>query len=84
MSDRLFDSPVFVKDGRYLIQEVASIEDAIDFLFELPDETRDIIYEVTWKTCCDAQNGLKPIHAGQNLRSSLKPNVRVPPCAAIL
>ncbi|MEL4374723.1 DUF982 domain-containing protein [Brucella cytisi] len=66
MSDRLFDSPVFVKDGRYLIQEVASIEDAIDFLFELPDETRDIIYEVAWKTCCDAQNGLKPIHAGRD------------------
>jgi len=66
MSDRLFDSPVFVKDGEYLIQEIASIEDAIDFLYELPNEQRDVIYEVTWKTCCDAQNGLKPIRVARD------------------
>lgn len=60
MSERLFDSPVFVKDGPYLIREIAGIEDAIDFLHEWPDEDRDVIYEMTWKTCCDAHNGLKP------------------------
>ncbi|PQA72234.1 DUF982 domain-containing protein [Brucella oryzae] len=66
MSDRLFDSPVFVRDGGYLIQEIASIEDAIDFLYELPDVQRDVIYEVTWKTCCDAQNGLKPVRVARD------------------
>lgn len=66
MSDRLFDSPVFVKDGPYLIREIAGIEDAIDFLYEWPQEDRDIIYEMTWKTCCDAHNGLKPFSVARS------------------
>ena len=85
MSDRLFDSPVFVKDGEYLIQEIASIEDAIDFLYELPNEQRDVIYEVTWKTCCDAQNGLKPIRVARDAFESFarKRNLLEQPEAAI-
>ena len=66
MSDRLFDRPVFVKDGNHLIQEIACIEDAIDFLYEWPEEHRDVIYEVTWKTCCDAQNGIKPVRVARD------------------
>ncbi|MBQ0710397.1 MULTISPECIES: DUF982 domain-containing protein [unclassified Ochrobactrum] len=66
MSDRLFDSPVFVKDGPYLIQEIAGIEDAIDFLNEWPEHDRDVIYEMTWKVCCDAQNGLKPLYVARH------------------
>ncbi|WP_306460468.1 DUF982 domain-containing protein [Brucella cytisi] len=46
MSDRLFDSPIFVKDGKYLTREIASPADAIDFLYEWPQDDRDVIYEV--------------------------------------
>ena len=66
MSDRLFDSPIFVKDGKYLIREIACPADAIDFLYEWPHDDRDIIYEVAWSACCDAHSGQKPLIVAQN------------------
>jgi len=36
MNDRIFDSPVFVKNGNTLIQEIACLEDALEFLYEWP------------------------------------------------
>jgi len=63
MSDRLFDSPVFVKDGPYLVREIASIGDALDFLYEWPEYDRGLIYETAWKACCDSHDGIKPVEA---------------------
>lgn len=86
VGDRLFDSPVFVRDGYYLVQEIAGVEDAIDFLQEWPENDRDVIYETTWRTCCDAHNGFKPISVAHNAlevfakkRNILeKPDVTIP------
>ncbi|QWK79178.1 DUF982 domain-containing protein [Ochrobactrum sp. BTU1] len=65
MSDRLFDSPVFVKDGPYLVREIAGIGDALDFLYEWPEHHRDFIYETAWKACCDSHDGIKPVDVAQ-------------------
>jgi len=86
VSDRLFESPVFVRVGNYLVQEIAGLEDAIDFLHEWPENDRDVIYEITWKTCCDAQNGFKPISVVRNAIEGFakrrkileKPDVAIP------
>lgn len=40
MSVKMFDNPVFVKDGGHVIKEVASLEDALEFLYRWPEETR--------------------------------------------
>ena len=32
MNDRIFDSPVFVQSGNSLIQEIAGLDDALEFL----------------------------------------------------
>ena len=66
MSDRLFDKPVYVKDGRYLTLEIASVHDALMFLHEWPENDRDLIYDTAWKACCDAHDGVKPVIAAQN------------------
>ncbi|MFD1197441.1 DUF982 domain-containing protein [Brucella gallinifaecis] len=66
MSDRLFDSPVFIKNGPFIAREIASIGDAIDFLYEWPEYDRDIIYETAWKACCDSHDGIKPMKAAEN------------------
>jgi hypothetical protein len=66
MSDRLFDSPIFVKDGKFLIREIAGPIDAIDFLYEWPQDDRDVVYEVAWSACCDAHSGQKPLIVAQN------------------
>jgi hypothetical protein len=34
MNDKTFGSPVFVKDGSFVIQEILSVGDALDFLDE--------------------------------------------------
>lgn len=66
MSDRLFDKPVYVKNGRYLTLEIASVRDALMFLHEWPVNDRDLIYDTAWKACCDAHDGIKPVIAAQN------------------
>lgn len=66
MNDRLFDRPVFVKDGPYLVREIASIGDALDFLYEWPERDRDLVYETAWKACCDSHDGVKPVAAAEN------------------
>ncbi|GLU27115.1 DUF982 domain-containing protein [Brucella sp. NBRC 12950] len=66
MSDRLFDSPVFVKDGPYIVREIGSIGDALDFLDERPLHDRDLIYETAWKACCDAHDCIKPVEAAES------------------
>jgi hypothetical protein len=66
MNESLFDSPVFVKDGTYLIREIASIDDAIDFLYEWPENERDLIYQITWTSCLASKKGITPIKDAEN------------------
>ncbi|TGV59899.1 DUF982 domain-containing protein, partial [Mesorhizobium sp. M2D.F.Ca.ET.160.01.1.1] len=51
MNDRMFDSPVFVKSGNSLIQEIACLEDALEFLYEWPKNRRGPIYETALRAC---------------------------------
>ena len=45
MSERTFDSPVFVRAAEGLIQEIACLDDAFDFLDAWPEHRRGVIYE---------------------------------------
>lgn len=54
MSDRMFDSPVFVKAGESLIEEIACLEDALEFLYEWPKNRRGVIYETALRACHNA------------------------------
>jgi hypothetical protein len=51
MSDRMFDSPVFVKDGQMIIREIACLEDALEFLYEWPKERQGTIYGTALRAC---------------------------------
>ncbi|RWM25572.1 DUF982 domain-containing protein [Mesorhizobium sp.] len=57
MNDRMFDSPVFVKSGTGLIQEIACLEDALEFLYEWPKNRRGTIYETALRACRRAFDG---------------------------
>lgn len=61
MDARAFDRPVYLKDGKYLVHEIASVGDAINFLLNWPEKDCDLIHEVTMQTCIMAHDGLKPI-----------------------
>jgi hypothetical protein len=51
MNDRMFDSPVFVKDGNSIIQEIACLEDPLEFLYEWPKNRRGVIYDTALRAC---------------------------------
>ena len=40
MNDRMFQNAVFVKSGNDLVQEIACLEDALEFLYEWPKDRR--------------------------------------------
>ncbi|BAV52939.1 hypothetical protein MLTONO_p0469 (plasmid) [Mesorhizobium loti] len=58
-----FSSPIFVKRAAYIVQEIATLADAIDFLNDWPEEQKDQIHEAALKACCGAYNGHKPLSA---------------------
>ncbi|MBN9255089.1 MULTISPECIES: DUF982 domain-containing protein [unclassified Mesorhizobium] len=51
MNDRTFDSPVFVRAGEGLVQEIACLGEAFDFLDEWPRHRRGVIYETAKRAC---------------------------------
>jgi len=60
MNAKLFDKPVYVRNGSYLVQEIAGVEDAIDFLERWPKRKRDTIHERALATCYAALDGRRP------------------------
>ncbi|WP_363219469.1 hypothetical protein [Mesorhizobium sp.] len=45
MNVEAFSSPIFVKRASYIVQEIASPADAIEFLNDWPEDRRDLTYE---------------------------------------
>lgn len=70
MNDRMFDSPVFVKDGKSLVQEVACLEDALEFLYDWPKHRRGPIYRTALRACQSAFEGACAISAAKEAFSS--------------
>lgn len=66
MNDRLFSRPLFLRTGKQIVQEIATLGDAIDFLSEWPKRERDVIHETALRACIEARDGLKPLSAARN------------------
>ena len=65
MSERTFDRPLFVKNGEHLIQEIACLEDALDFLYEWPKNRRGTIYETALRACHKVYESNYPLSAAR-------------------
>lgn len=57
MKDRMFDTPIFVRNGSQPLEEVAGIDDALVFLYEWPKRRRGPIYETALRACQRAFEG---------------------------
>lgn len=66
MSAEVFSSPIFVKRSAYIVQEIAGLEDAIDFLNEWPENRRNSTYQAALRACYDAYNGRTFLSAACN------------------
>jgi len=77
MNDRMFDRPVFVKDGTSLIQEIASLEDALEFLYEWPKKRRGPIYETALRACQRAFDSDYPRSAARDAFAGFAKSVTI-------
>lgn len=66
MSERTFDSPVFVRAPEGPIQKIVRLEDALDFLHEWPEQRRGVIYETASRACLRAFDGLVPLKVARD------------------
>ena len=66
MKAEAFSTPVFVKRATYIVQEIASFADAIDFLDEWPEDRRDVTHETALRVCYDAYDGRKSLNAARD------------------
>lgn len=92
MNDRMFESPVFVKDRQGPTREVVCLEDALEFLYEWPKFRRGPIYQTALRACQRAFDSGYPLSAAQEafagfarsaniLEQGSIPQPRVPPMA---
>jgi hypothetical protein len=70
MNIRMFDSPVFVRDGNLLIREIASLEDALEFLYEWPEKRRGSIHETALRACQRAFDSDYPMTSARDAFAS--------------
>ena len=66
MSDKLFDSPLYVKNGSFVVQQIQTIADALDFLDEWPADQRGMMFEATEEALHSAHDGRLPMSAARN------------------
>lgn len=66
MNDRMFDSPVFVKRGNSLIEEIACVEDALEYLYEWPKNRRGPIFQTALRACQRAFDSDYPLRAARD------------------
>ncbi|MGX9148012.1 DUF982 domain-containing protein [Mesorhizobium sp. 128a] len=80
-----FSSPIFVTRAPYMVQEIASLADAIEFLIEWPGDRRDLIHETALRVCYDAHDARKPLSAARNafLGFSERAGILVDPASAM-
>lgn len=77
MNDRMFESPVFVTNGHTLIEEIACLEDALEFLYEWPKDRRGPIYHTAVRACQLAFDSGYPLSAARQAFASFAKSVKI-------
>jgi len=66
MNDRIFDRAVFVRSGNSFIQEIACLEDALEYLYEWPKNRRGPIFQTALRACQKAFDSDYPLTAARD------------------
>ncbi len=65
MAMRTFDSPVYVRAGISIVEEIGSLEDALEFLYDWPEERRGVIYSTALRACHSVFERNYPLNAAR-------------------
>ena len=67
MSKRNFDHPVYVKAAaRGLIEEIGSLGDALEYLYDWPENRRGVIYTTALRACQRVTEDDYPLSAARD------------------
>jgi hypothetical protein len=77
MHDHLFKSPVFVRNENNLVEEIACLEDALEYLYQWPKNRRGPIYETALRACQRAFDSDYPLTAARDAFSGFAKAARV-------
>lgn len=77
MSDRRFENPVFVKNGNHLIQEIACLEEALEFLHEWPKTRRGPIHQTALRACQKVYESDYPLSAARDAFAGFAKSARI-------
>lgn len=77
MNDRMFDSPVFVQSANSFIQEIANLDDALEFLYEWPRDRRGAIYDTALRACQRAFDSGYPLSAARQAFCGFAKSARI-------
>ncbi len=66
MSEKMFESPVFVRVTEGLIEEIACLEGALEFLYDWPMKRRGPIYQTAVRACQKAFEGGFPLSGARD------------------
>jgi len=77
MSEKMFESPVFVRVAERLTEEIACLEDALEFLYDWPMNRRGPIYQTAVRACQRAYEGSFPLSSAQDAFVGFAKSVRI-------
>lgn len=76
MNDRIFDRPIFVKNGK-VREEINSLVDALDFLEKWPKSRRGTIYGTVVRACDRASSGQIRVSIAHDAFASFAKSVKI-------
>jgi hypothetical protein len=76
MKDRIFDRPIFVKNGK-VREEISSLIDALNFLEEWPKSRRGPIYDTVVRACDCASSGQIRVSIAHDAFASFAKSVKI-------
>ncbi len=77
MSEKTFESPLFVKAAEGLVEEIACLEDALEFLYEWPKNKRGPIYQTAVKACHKVYESDFPLSAARQAFAGFAKSARI-------
>ena len=77
MNDRNFDDALFVRTGEYLIQEIRTLDDALDFLEEWPANLQGAIYQTALRACQRAYGNEVPMGVARSAFAGFAKSARI-------
>lgn len=69
---RTFDSPVYVKNGELVVEEIACLEDALEFLYDWPEARRGAIHQTALRACQSVIERNYPLKAARDAFAGLR------------